>query len=147
MQSDEIHQTGGYSTSMTLFLVLLLQFKIMLSGDKYKKSLCTFFYKSPRFLRLTRWFGQKDRKNAKKNWVVKLENRNNFIATQRKSKVSHLLVIVFQWLFILFICVTMPFNRFIFNTTLLWYDLVVFTIFEQVELRPKLNLVYLGHPE
>ena len=33
-------------------------------------------------------------------------------------------------------------NHFLFNTTLLWYDLVVFTIFEQVELRPKLNLVY-----
>ena len=49
-----------------LFLVLLLQFKVMLSRDKYKKSLYTFFYKNPRFLRLTRGFGQKDKKHAKK---------------------------------------------------------------------------------
>ena len=48
-----------------LFLVLLLQFKVMLSSDKYKKSLYTFFYKNPRFLRLTRGFGQKDKKHAK----------------------------------------------------------------------------------
>ena len=41
----------------------------------------------------------------------------------------------------------MPVNRFLFNTADLWYELVVFTIFEQVELRPKLNIVYLGHPE
>ena len=132
---------------MTLLSVLLLQFKVILSSDKYKKSLYTFFYKNSPFLRLTRGFGQKDKKHVKKNWAVKLENRNSFIATQRKLKVSDSQVIVFQWLFILLICVTMPINRFLFNTTLLWYDLVVFTIFEQVELRPKLNLVYLGHPE
>ena len=66
MQSDEIHHTGGHSTSMTLFLVLLLQFKVMLSSDKYKKISLYVFYKNPRFLRLTRGFGQKDKKHAKK---------------------------------------------------------------------------------
>ena len=66
MQSDEIHHTGGHSTSMTLFLVLLLQFKVMLYSDKknIKNSLCTVFYKNPPFLRLTRGFGQKDKKYA-----------------------------------------------------------------------------------
>ena len=48
------------------FLVLLLQFKVILSSDKYKKSLYTLFYKNPRFLRLTCGFGQKDKKHAKK---------------------------------------------------------------------------------
>ena len=33
-----------------------------------------------------------------------------------------MLVIVFQWLFILLICIAMLINRFLFNTTLLWYD-------------------------
>ena len=51
---------------ITLFLVLLLQFKVMLSKYKnIKKSLYTSFYKNPRFLRLTRGFGQKDKKYAK----------------------------------------------------------------------------------
>ena len=34
---------------------------------------------------------------------VKFENRNNFIATERKIQVSHSLVRVFQWVFILLI--------------------------------------------
>ena len=71
-----------------LFLVLLLQFKVMLSSDKYKKSLCTFFYKNPRFLRLTRGFGQKDKKHAKKFELQNLKTET-IIATQRKLKVSH----------------------------------------------------------
>ena len=48
------------------FLVLLLQFKVMLSSDKYKKISLHVFYKNPRFLKLTRGFGQKDKKHAKK---------------------------------------------------------------------------------
>ena len=51
---------------LLFFEFYLLQFKVMLSTDKYKKSLYTFFYKNPRFLRLTRGFGQKDKKHAKK---------------------------------------------------------------------------------
>ena len=41
-----------------VFLVLLLGFKVMLSNDKFENI--------PRFLRLTRGFGQKDKKHAKK---------------------------------------------------------------------------------
>ena len=40
--------------------------------------------------------------------------RNNFIATQRKIQVSHLLVIVFQRVFVLLIFITMPVNPFSF---------------------------------
>ena len=48
----------------------------MLSSDIYKKNLSTFFFnKNPHFLRLTRGFGQKDKKNAKKleSYNLKLE--------------------------------------------------------------------------
>ena len=38
----------------------------MLSSDKYKKNFSTHFFKYPRFLRLTRGFGPKDKKHAKK---------------------------------------------------------------------------------
>ena len=64
-QSDEIHHTCRHSTSMTLFLVLLLQFKVILSSDKYKKISLHHFYQNPCFLRLTHGFGQKDKKHAK----------------------------------------------------------------------------------
>ena len=141
----EIHHTGRRKASMTLYLVLLLQFKVMLSSDKYKKIYLHVFLEESSLLKADTWIWTKRWETCKKTWVVKLENRNNFIATQRKLKVSHSLVIVFQWLFILLICITMPVNRFLYNTTVLWYELVV--IFEQVELKPKLNLVYLGHPE
>ena len=47
-----------------LFLVLLLQFKVMLSSDQYKNM-------SPRFLRLIRGFGQKIR-NLLKNFSCKI---------------------------------------------------------------------------
>ena len=51
---------------MTLFLVLLLQFKVMSLRDKYKTISLHVFYRNPRFLRLRRGFGQKDKKHAKK---------------------------------------------------------------------------------
>ena len=38
-----------------------------------KKSLYMFFYKNPRFLRLTRGFGLKDKKHAKKLELQNLE--------------------------------------------------------------------------
>ena len=48
------------------FFVLLLQFKVTLSSDKYKKISLHVFYKNPRFLKLKRGFGQIDKKHAKK---------------------------------------------------------------------------------
>ena len=51
---------------MTLFLVLLLQFKVMYSSDNSSVFSTRFFIKNPRFLRLTRGFGQKDKKHAEK---------------------------------------------------------------------------------
>ena len=71
---------------MTLFLVLLLQFKVMLSSDKYKKkSLYTIFYNNPRFLRLARGFGQKDKKNAK-NLIRETWKQKKFYSNSKKIK-------------------------------------------------------------
>ena len=123
-----------------LFLVLLLQFKVMLSSNKYKKiSLHVFFI---RILASYSWqvdLGKKMR-NMLKNLSCKTWKQKQFYSnsTERKLKVSHSLVKVFQWLFILLICVTMLINRFLFNTTLLWYGLVVFTIFEQAQVQSGL---------
>ena len=38
----------------------------MLTSDEYEKISSHVFYKNPRFLRLTRGFGKKDKKHAKK---------------------------------------------------------------------------------
>ena len=46
------------------------------------------------FKLVKRGFGQKIR-NTLRNLMVKFENRNNFVATQRKIQVPHSLVIVF----------------------------------------------------
>ena len=62
----EIRHTGGYSSSMPISKSIV-QFKAMLSRNKYKENRSTrFFYVKPRFLRLSHGFDQKDKKHAKK---------------------------------------------------------------------------------
>ena len=76
---------------------------------------------SKEFKSVKRGFGEKIR-NTIRNSMCQIWKQKQFYSKWKKIQVSHSLVIVFQWVFILVIFITTPVNPFSFlhNTVVIW---------------------------